>query len=226
MRNQWTKEIGWKNLSDVSFVIIGCGGIGSNIVEILSRKRNLSLALIDHDTVEISNLNRSSFLIKDIYSHKVDALKRKIDNSNTDQCDIVTISEKLNKSTIEPICKLLRETICFEKICVFDCRDKDFKDHDMIKSHLPESCIIRAAYNGHSLTLTSNWMEYPIWGRNGYTTSDSSAITSKLVAVLALIFADLTISDPNRYNEIYTFDTYNDIIPLLFDNIKNKGEKI
>jgi sulfur carrier protein ThiS adenylyltransferase len=54
--------------------VAGCGGLGSNAAVALVRAGVGGLILVDHDTVEASNLNRQCFFQGDIGRSKPDAL--------------------------------------------------------------------------------------------------------------------------------------------------------
>lgn len=53
--------------------IAGCGGLGSNIANALVRSGLSDFEIIDHDTVEASNLNRQNFYLDEIGLSKVEA---------------------------------------------------------------------------------------------------------------------------------------------------------
>lgn len=62
--------------SKIKTLIVGCGGLGSEIAKLV---KNTNLTVMDYDTVEISNLNRQFFYLKeDIGSPKAEALSRKL----------------------------------------------------------------------------------------------------------------------------------------------------
>ena len=69
-------EEGQKNISDITASIVGAGGLGSIVFEMLARLGVGKIILVDDDRVETTNLNR---LIgakkKDVSSFKVDVLK-------------------------------------------------------------------------------------------------------------------------------------------------------
>ncbi len=58
--------------------IAGAGGVGSNLALNLARVGVGNLHIIDFDRVELVNLNRQNFFLKDIGKSKVDALKEYI----------------------------------------------------------------------------------------------------------------------------------------------------
>lgn len=62
--------------------IIGCGSVGSTVAENLTRLGLTRFALYDFDRVEARNLANQMFVMSDIKSAKVDAVKRLIVNIN------------------------------------------------------------------------------------------------------------------------------------------------
>ena len=56
--------------------ICGLGGLGSNAAVYLARTGVGHLHLIDFDTVDASNLNRQSYMVRDLGQRKTDALAR------------------------------------------------------------------------------------------------------------------------------------------------------
>ena len=61
-------------LRDATVAIVGCGGLGSNVAEMLVRSSVGRLVLIDSDAVEADNLNRQFFFRDQVGMRKVDAL--------------------------------------------------------------------------------------------------------------------------------------------------------
>jgi len=71
-----------KKIQETQFCIVGCGGVGSLFAEMLARTGANNISLIDHDRVEHKNLNRTPFLLSDIGSYKVEALKNRLESIN------------------------------------------------------------------------------------------------------------------------------------------------
>lgn len=66
-------------LNKKTILIIGCGGIGNNIVLMMSRSGIKNFILVDNDIIEETNLTRQFlFLKEDIKQKKIEVLKRKI----------------------------------------------------------------------------------------------------------------------------------------------------
>ena len=84
-------------------VVIGCGGIGSLLVDLLVRNGFKNLVLVDFDIVEENNLSRQFFFKKDIGKLKVSAIYENLKRINN-KISIEKISEKLTEKNIEKIC--------------------------------------------------------------------------------------------------------------------------
>lgn len=62
----------------IKTLIIGCGGLGCELVKILNNFKEFKITLIDHDTIDITNLNRQFYFTKETvgeYKSKVLAEK-------------------------------------------------------------------------------------------------------------------------------------------------------
>ncbi|ACI19346.1 sulfur carrier protein ThiS adenylyltransferase ThiF [Dictyoglomus thermophilum] len=81
-------------------VIMGCGGLGSNGAITLTRTGFKNFILIDHDKVEISNLNRQAYFFNQIGMPKAKALKENILKINPD-CYIEEYVERITSENIE-----------------------------------------------------------------------------------------------------------------------------
>lgn len=82
-----TKET-QKKIEETRILLIGCG-LGSQIAVLAARKGFKNFILCDGDTVELSNLNRQAFDIKDIGLNKAKATKRRMLKINP-HCSIET----------------------------------------------------------------------------------------------------------------------------------------
>src|SRR5512136_802465 len=86
-RQTLVKELGRKGqklLASKHAILIGGGGLGSNSANILLRMGIGSIDIIDYDTIDITNLHRTSvFSEKDIGRKKASVLKEKLQSVNT-----------------------------------------------------------------------------------------------------------------------------------------------
>ena len=65
-------------LRKLRVIMAGAGGLGSEVGEGLVRKGVGELIIVDHDKVELTNLNRQRFSKRDIGKHKVHHLTKRI----------------------------------------------------------------------------------------------------------------------------------------------------
>ena len=56
-------------------LILGCGGLGTNLCFMLAKSGIGTIKIVDYDTVEYSNLNRQIYRPTDVGKYKVDAFK-------------------------------------------------------------------------------------------------------------------------------------------------------
>ena len=75
--------LGQKKIQSSKVLVIGCGGLGAPVVDLLSRAGIGQIGIMDHDKVSLSNLHRQvMFTTKDIGKYKVSILRKKIDKIN------------------------------------------------------------------------------------------------------------------------------------------------
>lgn len=67
-----------EKIHGVTAVVVGCGAIGSWLVQFLAHLGIRSMSLIDHDTVDADNLSLQGFTPDDLTRAKVVALKDKV----------------------------------------------------------------------------------------------------------------------------------------------------
>ena len=74
---------GQKKISSSKVFIVGAGGLGCPIADLLCRAGVGEIGITDYDRVSLSNLNRQTlFDTKDIKKFKVDVLKKKLKKVN------------------------------------------------------------------------------------------------------------------------------------------------
>ena len=70
---------GQKKITSSKVFIVGAGGLGCPIADLLCRAGVGEIGIIDYDKISLSNLNRQTlFDTSDINRYKVDILKKKI----------------------------------------------------------------------------------------------------------------------------------------------------
>ena len=91
---------GQKKISCSKVFIIGAGGLGCPIADLLCRAGVGEIGIIDHDKVSLSNLNRQTlYNSADINKFKVEVLKRKLKKVNP-FVKINIYRKKINKKNI------------------------------------------------------------------------------------------------------------------------------
>ena len=90
--------------SSKKIVVVGCGGVGSVLCELLIRGGFTSIVLVDCDVVDETNLQRQIFTEKDLGKSKVRCLKRRL--LEIDKSSRVTIFESfLEKENVRDVCR-------------------------------------------------------------------------------------------------------------------------
>jgi ubiquitin-like modifier-activating enzyme 5 len=79
----------FSKLRDISALVVGVGGLGATVSEILARVGIGRLVLMDYDTLEMANMNRLIYKPSQVGKFKVDALKEYLAEINLD-VDIIT----------------------------------------------------------------------------------------------------------------------------------------
>ena len=91
-------EDGLARLAACRVTVVGLGGVGGYVVEVLARSGVGALTLIDGDKVEESNLNRQiAALRKDIGRYKAEVLAERVEQINA-HCKVDAVCEMLTES--------------------------------------------------------------------------------------------------------------------------------
>lgn len=67
-----------EKLNSLTVMLVGAGGLNGEVAVGLARKGVGCLKIFDHDTVELSNLNRQRFFQEDLYKNKAECLARNL----------------------------------------------------------------------------------------------------------------------------------------------------
>lgn len=86
-----------------TITVIGCGGVGSVLCELLVRGGFLNLNLVDLDVVDETNLQRQTYFEEDLEKPKVKALKEKLEKINP-KSNISIFLDKVEKNNIDKFC--------------------------------------------------------------------------------------------------------------------------
>ncbi|MDP5210671.1 molybdopterin-synthase adenylyltransferase MoeB [Microbulbifer sp. 2205BS26-8] len=94
---------GQLKLRDSRVLIVGAGGLGSPVALYLAAAGVGTLAMIDDDKVELSNLQRQVMYTEDdLDSAKAQASRHRLQEMNTD-IDVIAIENRLNRDNVESI---------------------------------------------------------------------------------------------------------------------------
>lgn len=95
---------GFQNrIKDKKIVLIGCGGVGSPLAELLIRGGFCNIALVDYDKIDETNLQRQIFYLQDIDLDKPIALAVHLQKIN-DKINVEAFNMRLDSSNIDMIC--------------------------------------------------------------------------------------------------------------------------
>ena len=68
-----------ENIINSKVAVIGCGGVGGFVIEALARCGVGTLAIVDYDTIDITNINRQIIALEDtVGNYKVDEFEKRI----------------------------------------------------------------------------------------------------------------------------------------------------
>ena len=113
---------GQEALLNANICIIGIGGLGTAAATSLCASGVGSLTLIDHDTVEATNLPRQTlFSEQDVGVNKVEAAKARLHAINSD-CDITAIAEPFSAPNAAKLSPTLKQALEGADV-VLDCTD-------------------------------------------------------------------------------------------------------
>lgn len=125
-----------KKFSEGRVAVCGLGGLGSNIAIALARAGVGNLHLIDFDKVDISNLNRQQYFVKQLGMNKTEALAENL-REIAPYCNIKTDTVKI---TPENLKELLNDA---DIICeAFDKADQKAMLVNGVLELLPEKYLV------------------------------------------------------------------------------------
>lgn len=93
------------SLASARVGIAGAGGLGSNAALLLARSGIERLAIIDHDTIDTSNLNRQHYWPEQIGQPKVEALATHLRKLNPD-CKLQAVHQKITADNLAELLHL------------------------------------------------------------------------------------------------------------------------
>lgn len=166
-------------------IVIGLGGIGNWVALDLALSGQVrNLLLIDPDTVEEHNLNRTIFKYSDIGQYKVDAVKFQILERRSN-CYIETYKELATPELMAKLADkvILDKSVYDHKCLIMDCRD------DIYDDLLDFNCkVYKVGYDGTSMSIDGNPRLTKVFTQRGgsYSVVPSYIGSSQMVAVMAV----------------------------------------
>lgn len=104
-----------RKIQKATIMIVGCGGLGSNVANILIRTGFLNIIIIDYDIVELKNLNRQHYYPSDIGKPKVDVLRKQLLKINP-KAKIKTIKAMIEEKKFKDIINRFKPDIIVEAV--------------------------------------------------------------------------------------------------------------
>lgn len=140
-----------KKFSRCNVAVCGLGGLGSNIAIALARAGIGRLHLIDFDKVDLSNVGRQQYFLKQVGMYKTKAIVQILNEINP-YCDVITDNAELCSDNIP---KLLQSD---DIICeAFDDPESKSELIDTVIEVFPKKCIV--ASSGMSGLHTANTIQ-------------------------------------------------------------------
>lgn len=128
-----------KKISAARVAVCGLGGLGSNIAIALARAGVGHLHLIDFDRVDITNLNRQQYFVRQLGLLKTDALQETLTDI-APYCDITTNSVKITEDNFAQL--LEKEDIICE---AFDCGEAKAMLVNGVLERFPEKYLLSSS---------------------------------------------------------------------------------
>ena len=175
--------------------VIGVGGVGSWVALDMALVGVRKLVLVDPDTIEASNLNRTPFKLSQVGQYKVQALMELV-LERRDDVNVIPLPKAVERLSREEK-NMIKDTI------VIDCRDTLEP-----VSGIPETPVT-GGYDGLNITMMFSPKAKEIWGDEPvrYRTIPSYVVPPQFIASLIVnyILNNISIKDNITFNinEIY-----------------------
>ena len=175
------QELLQKDFKEESALVIGLGGIGSWVALNLALLGVGTLVLVDPDTIEASNLNRTLYKLSDITRKKTEAIKELISERRQDTI-VLTIDGYFSPDMLDK----------YSVDYIFDCTDT-LNTRDKLKDITFQGIYTKCGYDGYSATISINDFESGSWGEGGSYTSVPSFFGTPQV-ISALVITEMLIN--------------------------------
>jgi len=170
-----------KDFKGEAALVIGLGGIGSWVALNLALIGIGTLVLVDPDTIEASNLNRTLYKLYDIGRKKTEAIKDLISERRQDTI-VLAIDDYFSPEMLDK----------YSVDYIFDCTD-NLNTRDKLKDMNLQCNYVKCGYDGYSATISINDFESGSWGEGGSYTSVPSFFGTPQV-ISALVVTEMLIN--------------------------------
>jgi len=172
-----------------SATVIGCGGVGSWVALDLALVGVKKLILIDPDTVEDTNLNRTPFKLQHTSQPKVNGIAEIIYERRSDT-EVIAIQKKF-----EDLNDVEYDLVKNTEIIV-DCRDSS----EPLPQELQKKVKIIGGYDGFKVTIHISPNYSNIWGDEPttYTITPSFVVPPQFLASVITLYICLNLSLPEK----------------------------
>lgn len=175
------QELLQKDFKEESALVVGLGGIGSWVALNLALLGVGTLVLVDPDTIEASNLNRTLYKLSDFKRKKTEAIKDLISERRQDTI-VLTIDGYFSPDMLDK----------YSVDYIFDCTDT-LNIRDKLKDITFQGNYVKCGYDGYSATISINDFESGSWGEGGSYTSVPSFFGTPQV-ISALVITEMLIN--------------------------------
>ena len=220
------KEKNFNKLQKKHIIIIGMGGIGCPLSQYLIASGIKKLTIIDHDKIDITNLNRQIlFSFNDIGKNKAEIAKIKLSKINPN-CSIHSISKKITKLNINTYIK--------EPSIIIDSTDNwvsmNIINEFCVKNSIPLISSSVIGFDGQVMFFKNDKSNhlclnciYPITNEPDLPRCETVGISSICAGIAGLITAQKTINTLLNTKDETNILTLIDTSDLNISNIKIKN---
>ncbi len=211
------------------YCIVGCGGTGALLAEMLVRAGTKKIVLIDGDRVEESNLNRViSFTKDDIGEMKVRALKNRFEKINPCIKVLIEACVFREHDSSDEAGQKVRDAVCNSDIVLIavdknnsriECEKLCYKDSQKKVLGIGVHVGKKAGYSHYECAWQPKTPP-ETKDEEGYGNGSYSSIVVEATSVAFSMLLH-NLKNPNSNNFKYFFKSYKDFIPekiILNDN--------
>lgn len=163
-----------------SVTVVGCGGVGSWVAYNLALTGVNNIVIIDHDTIELHNLNRTPFCQRHVGMTKVAAMTELICDRRP-ECIVTPIAKRVESMNHYEM------QLASSTEIVIDCRDISTPLPDELEA---KAKLIMGGYDGFNITVHINPNRESVWGDEPvtYTTVPSWLVPPQMLAAIITMY--------------------------------------